>query len=60
MYKIIKPIPAGGPPKRSLSSEKALFIVRMREWDREFARQTKQLTALTKQLGKRITKRSSD
>jgi hypothetical protein len=28
----------------------------MKELDREFARQTKQLTALTKKLGKKLTK----
>lgn len=38
-------------------SELSLVMVRMRELDREFARQTKQLTALTKRLQRRITNR---
>jgi hypothetical protein len=36
-------------------SEKSLFMLRMKELDREFARQTKQLTALTKKFGKKLT-----
>jgi hypothetical protein len=36
-------------------SESSLLLLRMRELDREFARQTKQLTALTKRLGKKLT-----
>jgi len=41
-------------PRKFNLSERALFTTRMREIDREFARQTKQLTALTKRLSKRI------
>lgn len=37
-------------------SESSLLLVRLKELDREFARQTKQLTALTKKLGKKLTK----
>ena len=36
-------------------SESSLLLMRMKELDREFARQTKQLTSLTKKLGKRLT-----
>lgn len=40
---------------RSASSkEYPLLVVRMRELDREFARQTKQLKALTKKFGKKL------
>jgi hypothetical protein len=35
-------------------SRESLFMIRIRELDREFARQTKQLTALTKKLGKKL------
>jgi hypothetical protein len=41
-------------------SEQSLFLLRLRELDREFARQTKQLTALTKKFGKKLTNFGSD
>jgi chaperonin cofactor prefoldin len=34
--------------------KEALIGLRIKELDREFARQTKQLTALTKKLGKKL------
>lgn len=40
---------------KSTSESSSLLLLRMRELDREFARQTKQLTALTKRLGKKLT-----
>lgn len=41
-------------------SESSLLLVRLKELDREFARQTKQLTSLTKKLGKKIAKFGTD
>jgi hypothetical protein len=50
------------PRKRRTASiaESSLVRIRIRELDREFARQTKQLTALTKKFGKKIIKRKPD
>jgi hypothetical protein len=39
----------------SLPTTESLFMLRIKELDREFARQTKQLTALTKKFGKKLT-----
>jgi hypothetical protein len=50
-----KPNPLAKRPKaKSPAPESSLLVVRIKELDREFARQTKQLTALTKKLGKKI------
>lgn len=55
----ITPTPAHADSRRraknTSSSESSLLLLRLRELDREFARQTKQLTALTKRLGKKLT-----
>jgi hypothetical protein len=40
--------------------ESSLLVMRLKELDREFARQTKQLTALTKKLGKKIAGMPTD
>lgn len=40
--------------RTKLPTESSLLRMRIKELDREFARQTKQLTALTKKLGKKI------
>jgi len=52
--------PARGAPhsRRDVSkstNESSLLMVRLKELDREFARQTRQLTALTKKFGKKLT-----
>ncbi len=57
------PVPAKRPrrDKALISrSDSPLFFVRMKELDREFARQTKQLTALTKKFGRKLTGQSPD
>ena len=36
------------------TTDSSLLVVRLKELDREFARQTKQLTALAKKLGKKL------
>jgi len=36
------------------STRESLLVLRIKELDREFARQTKQLTALTKKLSKKL------
>jgi len=44
-------------PKLFKPTELSLVLVRMKELDREFARQTKQLTALTKRLSRKVGER---
>jgi hypothetical protein len=54
----IKPAPTVNSQRRATpkpNGDVSLLLVRLRELDREFARQTKQLTALTKKLGKKLT-----
>jgi hypothetical protein len=53
-----QPAPDAKRPRQARTkstSESSLLLLRMRELDREFARQTKHLTALTKRLGKKLT-----
>lgn len=42
------------------TTETSLFLLRLKELDRDFARQTKQLTALTKKLSKKIASFPTD
>lgn len=42
------------PASKVSTPETSLLVMRLKELDREFARQTKQLTALTKKLAKKI------
>jgi hypothetical protein len=46
---------SGKKPAEATTTRESLFVLRMRELDREFARQTKQLTALTKKLSKKLS-----
>ena len=52
-----QPVPSS-PSKRTgrtaSTTESSLLVVRIKELDREFARQTKQLTALAKKFGKKL------
>jgi hypothetical protein len=41
------------------TSESSLFMMRLKELDREFARQTRQLTILTKKLAKKIARKTA-
>lgn len=41
-------------PTGRVKSQEPLVVLRIKELDREFARQTKHLTALTKKLGKKL------
>lgn len=52
------PVPANRNKRAARAAkptESSLLLVRLKELDREFARQTKQLTALTKKFGKKLT-----
>jgi hypothetical protein len=62
MAKVIKPNTTGQSrirlgPRFHTATENSLFLIRMRELDREFARQTKQLTKLSKRLTTKIGER---
>ena len=43
------------PGQSKRTDDSPLFIVRMKEVDREFSRQTRQLKALTQRLSKKIS-----
>lgn|GEM_PF-5563063 len=45
------------PSKSAPSSESRLLVQRIKELDREFARQTKQLTDLTKEVNHKIKRK---
>ena len=52
-------IPTAAPADRTKrtarqTTQESLVLLRIKELDREFARQTKQLTALTKKFGKKL------
>jgi hypothetical protein len=61
----ITPPPAPGRkrPRRAETtptSDSSLLLLRLKELDREFARQTRQLTALTKKLGRKFSRINPD
>lgn len=58
-----RPYPASmrkRPAAKATSTESSLLFMRMKELDHEFARQTRQLTALTKRLAKNLAVRKNN